>query len=87
MMGLKGLIKWAMEQQIRFFKEEEIEEFGASFLENVDKELGIENERMNCEGCRYYDAYLDTCIEDQDEEYPDCWEPIISALETKKRTS
>jgi len=41
---------------------------------------------MNCEGCRYYDAYLDTCIEDQDEEYPDCWEPIISALETKKRT-
>ena len=41
-MGLKGLIKWAMEQQLRFFKEEEIEEFGKSFLKNIDEELGID---------------------------------------------
>ena len=41
-MGLKGLIKWAMEQQLRFFKEEEIEEFGKVFLKNIDEELGID---------------------------------------------
>ena len=41
-MGLKGLIKWAMEQQLRFFKEEKIEEFGKSFLKNIDEELGID---------------------------------------------
>lgn len=41
-MGLKGLIKWAMEQQLRFIKEKEIEEFGKIFLKNIDEELGID---------------------------------------------
>jgi len=40
---IRGLIRWAMEQQLRFIKEEEIEEFGRAFLKNVDKELGIDD--------------------------------------------
>ena len=42
-MSLKCLIKWAMEQQLRFIKEEEIEEFGKVFLKNMDEELGIDD--------------------------------------------
>jgi len=43
-MGLKGLIEWAMKQQLRFIKEKEIKEFGDAFLKNINKELGIEAE-------------------------------------------
>ena len=42
-MCIRDLIKWVMEQQLRFIKEEEIEEFGRVFLKNVDKELGIDD--------------------------------------------
>lgn len=53
----------------------------------LDKDGTVpEYEKMHCEDCRYYDAYLDTCTEDLDEEYPDCWEPIISTFNQEVRT-
>jgi len=41
-MNLKRLINWAMKQQLRFIKEEEIESFGKAFLNNIDSELGLD---------------------------------------------
>ena len=49
--------------------------------------LVLESEKMDCEGCRWYDAYLDTCTEDLDEEYPDCFDPIISAINQGRRST
>ena len=38
-----------------------------------------------CKDCTWYDPQLDTCTEDQDEEYPDCHElPSVDSDNLRK---